>query len=185
MVSFPEPVHETVHDIINEVVTQFPNDIPGAIKAAEQRLRALPEFDDLVATLITSAVQDLIYQRRGAVNVRLRCAAGEFDTKPRTRLQDSPDTLIVWDNVYGYYIAGRTLGEVRGEDLEAIEEGERNVSKGHEFNAELCRWLRQQGVAGEQRVKDVVSEKKLRTAFRRIRKAVFGVKKPEMAEAGH
>jgi hypothetical protein len=180
MAEFPEDVH----DLIAQAVAEHPNDIPAAVEEAERRLRALPDFADLVAQLITQAVQDLVYQRRGMLNVALRREAGDYDTKPRTKLADSPDTLAVWDNVYNYFIDGRTLGDLRGNELQDIEASERNVARGHEFNAELCRWLREQGVVDDRRVKDVVSERKLRTAFRRLRKAVFG-EQAEYAQAGH
>lgn len=141
---------------------------PEAIDAAERRIRKLPEFDSLVATLVRSAIADLIYDARHDANRKLKNASGDYGGAAKVVTGCCSATQRIAQSVFEYRIAGTALGLVLGKDLRTIAESESNIAEGHKFNAALCRTLARM-VAPEKRVNEAVSEKKLRMIFDRLR----------------
>lgn len=158
---------DSVVRIVKEETSRHPNDIPQAVIATERRIRQLPEFNAIVSELITSAVRDLIYDERHTANVRIKNGSGYYAERPASNGTGSPAVNAAYESVLTYYIAGRQLGELLGEELAGIAEGERGKAAGHTFNAELLDYLGPRVAAGR-KVRDVFTDRQLRKQFNRI-----------------
>jgi hypothetical protein len=146
---------------------EHPDDVARATAEAERAVRELPEFPDLMAGLVTGAVRELVYDARHASNVRTRRQAGRYGTPAKVSPGGSPAVERVYESVYDYFIAGTTLGALRGEELQAVAEKEQGLAEGHLFNAGLCARLSKMVPPG-QRVRDAVPERQLRGLFKKV-----------------
>lgn len=145
----------------------YPDDVAAAASAAEYDIRGLAEFPALVASLVSAAVRELVYDARHAANVRTRKQAGRYGTPAKVVPGGSPAVERVYESVYDYYIGGTTLGALKGEDLQGIAEREQGLAEGHLFNASLCGRLATRVPVGR-RVRDVVPEQELRKMFKKL-----------------
>jgi len=159
---------ENVLLAVQEAARNHPSDIPRAVDCAEKAVRALPDFDDLVALLVKGAVQELVYRSRCSDNALLHAQNGRYNSMPKVQAA-GPAVERVCQSLYTYRIAGTVLGRVLGADLDGIAESERNVAAGHTFNAELCVALRRR-VADDKRVEESVTERQLQDLFKRLQK---------------
>lgn len=150
--------------IADKAITKHGDDITAAINLAETQIRKMKEFPELVDSLVRGAVQELVYQRRHVANTAARKAAGAYGQAAKVVTGASEAVQEVARSLYGYYIAGRTLGSVLGSELEEIADSETAVAAGHSFNARLCRKLAQI-VPVDKTVREAVSERKLKALF--------------------
>jgi hypothetical protein len=168
----PQVQSESILEIVKAAAEHHPGDIPSAVDEAEMAIRDLPDFEALISALLRSAIQELVYDARHALNTRIKRDAGYYGGPAKVN-GTSDGVQKVYESVYRYCIGSTTLGELKGEDIPEIVEGEKAKAQGHQFNAELLEWLEAQGVKGEKRVREVVPEKKLRKNFDRIYEAVM------------
>ena len=160
---FPESVLRAVE----RAADNHPADIQKAIDAAEKAIRRLPEFETLVADLVRSAVQEMVYDARHSSNVTMRRLAGEYGGPAKTVSGDSAAVTRAAESLYCYRIAGTVLGSVLGEQLGDIAASELAKADGHAFNGRLCLRLKAM-VPKEKQVRECVSEKRLMTVFKEV-----------------
>ncbi len=160
---FPEEVYDTV----KEAVEANHLDLPAALAQAEEAIRNLDCYGELIDTLVHNAIQDLVYRERHVHNVRVKTAAKAYGTEAKVKTAASATVQRVHDSLFSYYIAGKTLGQLRGEELDTVAASEEARGNGHHFNARVCRRLRGM-VRDEQSVKEAVSEKRLRAIWKEV-----------------
>lgn len=164
---------KSVYEAVASAEAKNPGDPPAAIEAAKKLIRSLPEFPDLAAEFFHRTVQELVYAQRHRIAGDIKRAAGGYG-QPSKVAADSPAIRGVYESVYQYRMGGTVLGDIMGENLADIAEGEEEKARGHQFNARLARYCIDQGVKDGQSVREVIPEKKLRMAFDRIQKETQG-----------
>lgn len=142
-----------------------PTDVNAATDAALAVIQALPEFGQLVGLLVREAVQGEIYAARHRTNVQIKREQGLYGQPPKVVVGRSADIDRIYESVYNVRIGGTVLGELTGDAIPALRAGELASAAGHQYNAALLAWLESQGVRGDKRVRDVVSEKRLKKAM--------------------
>jgi len=68
MMNFPENVLR----IIVEAVRKYPDDTAKAVDEADASVRALPEFDSLVSSLVRSAIQEVAYDIKHNTKINVK-----------------------------------------------------------------------------------------------------------------
>lgn len=164
---FPPEVHEAARIAVHE----FPTDVAAAVRCAERAVRRLPAFPALVDALITHAIQELVYRERNYCNQRLK---GDNAGPQKVDRLASAELARVCESVYCHKIGGTQLGDLTGERLPDLIDAEDSKAKAHLFNRKLLEWVRQQGVAEGQKVRDAIPEEKLTKAYRRILRETLG-----------
>jgi hypothetical protein len=153
-----------VLDIIDRAATRYGDDIPKAVTAAEKAIRKLPDFAELAGMFVRHAVQEMLYDSRHKTNTATRKAEGKYGGPGKVVAGASDAVGRAAESVYLYFIGGKTLGALRGDELPLIAESESAKATGHEFNARLCERLRPL-VKDNKTVRESVSERKLRQIF--------------------
>jgi hypothetical protein len=180
-------VPETVNQIINRAASDNMNSIDKAVSQAYQKVRKLKDYDKFVHLLVIEAVRHRIHDVRRYTNVCIRNEVmGDGNKIPNRGLpgnsSSEPATVpmpkvVVGNNrniqritssAYNYFLAGRTLGSLKGCELPEVEDRELAMANGHNANVQLIRLLRNR-VTGEKRVREVVPEKQLRKLFTQCR----------------
>ena len=164
-------IPENVQKVVEDATARYASDIDRATREAMKRIKKLPEYPQLVEMFLEKAVQEMVYDARHIVNVRTKRQAGVYGGKGKVRVGDSSAVRRVTDSMYNYHIAGTVLGLVIGKDLPTIAESELRIGNGHLHNSRLCYYL-SRIVPKDKRVKDAVTEKKLRELFRRAQRDV-------------
>jgi len=164
---------QEVLDAAQKAALDHGGDIEAAVNQAEQEIRAMPEFDDLISSLIQDAIRGLVYNARHAANVQMKRDVGYYARVgiPKVVPAESEAVGRAFRSVYDYFIGGTQLGLLCGKDLRKIAEMERSVSDGHLFNARLCETLAAR-VPTSKPVREVISEGELQSIFAQVRKEV-------------
>jgi hypothetical protein len=162
---------EDVLAIVRVAARKHANDIPKAIDQAERDVRRLPGFPGLVNALVRHAVQDLVYDLRSQDAHTLKNGGDKSGRQKVSML--SPEVEQLCRSLYDCPMAGTTLGEIRGEELEDAAATERARADGHAINAHLLAGLRELVPHGK-RVRDAVPEAKLRKLLDRAKRDVRG-----------
>lgn len=159
---------EAVLALVREAEAKNPNDIDEAVETAAKKIRKLPEFDSLVDAFVTRAVRELIHDARHNETRLIKKEAGSYDAIPKvSSVGDAVNRAAM--SVYLYRIAGRTLGDLLGSELEAIAKNENEIAEGHLFNARLMDRLRKM-VPEDKRVREAVKESRLNALFKECEK---------------
>ena len=161
----------SILEIVHKVTEKYPDDIQEATDAAIKQIKNLSDYQSFVNGLVHMAIRDQIYQRRHQVNVKLRREAGGYDTTNKHSPAESSVVEGVYRSCHDYFIAGRTLGDLLGNELAEVESSERAIANGHLFNANLLAELRPL-VKAEKRVREVVKEAQLRRLFQKVRRQI-------------
>lgn len=156
---------DSVLRIAEEAAAKYQDDIDRAAEKAEKDIRSLPDFDGLVEMLLSYAVRNLVHEARHKSNTQIRRITGRYGGPAKVVVGRSASVARACESYYSYCVAGKALGSLLGADLEAAAQAENAIAEGHLFRVRLCRRLREM-VPDEKRVRDVVSEKKLRAIFR-------------------
>lgn len=164
---------EEVIEIARKADRRFPSDIVKATDEAERKIRALPDFDEIVDTLVRSAVRELVYYARHVVTTRIKNETGARCTKAKVVVGKSNGVLRAAESCYNHRIAGTILGMVYGKDLADIAASEAAVGKGHLFNSALAAKL-SEIVPAESMVQDAVPETKLRKIMKELQRKLRG-----------
>jgi hypothetical protein len=160
-----------VVEITQKAAEKYPRDIDKASENAEKRIRKLPNFGELAADLVRSAIRDLVYDARHNGNTAMKKADGQYGGPGKVTAASSKSVNEAARSVYLYFIAGRTLGDLMGEELLAVAESEQAHADGHKFNARLCRTLAPM-VPKKKRVQDAIKERKLWSIFQQVKEKV-------------
>lgn len=158
---------DEVVSIVTRATERHGENIDKAAEESEVKIRALPEFKQIQEQLVTAAVRELVYDHRHRSNVEMKRETGHYDTQ--RAFQVGSATAAAYQSVYDYYISGMQLGSVLGSQLADISASEFAKANGHAFNAQLCLSLKRV-VPDDKRVRDCVSEPKLRAMFTKIQK---------------
>ena len=118
-----------------------PNDIDTAVKQAFDKIRRARNYAEFVDQLAYEAVRNCVYDCRHTANVQMRRQNGNYGGPAKVESSKSQSVQSVSASLYAYFIAGRTLGTILGEELPAIADSEDKRAEGHRFNANLCRAL--------------------------------------------
>jgi len=162
---------EDVLNAVRESCEEYPDDLDKALGAAKKAVRGLPDFKKLIDLLVDDSIQDLVYSFRHQANVAYRNSMGRPEGLPKVVSGASAAVNAAATSVYQYFIAGTTLGQVMGSQLEAIAGSEQSMADTHSFHARLCRRL-VQIVPKSKMVREAVKEKRLERIFRDVQKSI-------------
>ena len=153
---------DDLNTIASQEAQRHADNIDAAVNAAVRRVQELPNYADLVDDLVRSAVRHLIADCRHHENVATRRGSNRYGG-PAKVVAGSAVNRIASD-FYAYYIGGRTLGTIKGEELITIAASEAERANGHRFNARLCVALKPLVPEGKT-VKECIKPGKLRSIF--------------------
>lgn len=158
---------KAVTDIANGCAAKHGADCEAATTCAINKVRKLKEYPELVETLVRHAIQNLVYAARHRANVVMRSGAGKYGAAAKVKAHESESLRRVAASMYSYAIAGTVLGNLTGKELPAIAAAEQAIAAGHDFNSQLCLRLAQV-VPEDKSVREVVSERKLKSLFKEL-----------------
>lgn len=164
---------ESVLGIAKKAAEKYPDDPQAAADDAVASWQAAGVYEDVVHKLARSMALEMVYDARHKANMRMRRENGQHAAEPKLIVGNSPDVLALYDSLYAYHVAGRTLGMLKGADLAGIADKERRKAAGCTFNAELCARLTEL-VPEDKLVREAVSEKKLQQLFERVKDDLGG-----------
>ena len=147
-----------------KAVEKHPESIPDAVECAERHIRQLPEFQEHINNFIRLTVQELVYRARVQMNNHARHVP-----RQKVNLGESQGIKEAYADLFGYFVAGRTLGSLRGEELEELAVNEQSNGEGYLFRARLLRLLRTVTPDGKT-VQQAVDGKKLAFIFKKAEK---------------
>jgi len=124
-----------------DAANAHPNDIETAVQKAFEKIRRAKNYAEFVDQLAFEAVRNCVYDCRHTANVQMRRQNGNYGGPAKVESSKSESVRQVSLSLYAYFIAGRTLGTILGEELPAIADSEDKRAEGHRFNANLCRAL--------------------------------------------
>ncbi len=155
-------------------VTTHPDNPADATTLALQTIQALENYTSLIGSLVQQCIQDAVYDERHRRNKIIRREAGLYGAQQQVRRGPSQGAAVgkVYETVYNYYIAGKTIGLVLGCELATIARSEKGVAEGHMFNVRLCEALQATGIQPGQTVRQAVSERQLNLIFSQVREQV-------------
>lgn len=152
-------------DIVKLADKENPSSIEDAVAQAKQNITSLPAYASFVDMLVTHSITEMVYDSRHQENWKMKRQQGDHSPGPRASYGTSDTVREANQSLYLYRIGGSVLGMLTGSELIPTAENEEAVASGHLFNAKLCRKLRPL-VPDNAKVKDKVSEKKLKAIFR-------------------
>ena len=175
-------IDKSVLDLAREMAAKHPDAIAVAAEELEKKLRRREDFDELQPQLLRIAYGELIYDARKKMNDEAwrhvadpeeaeekpkgkRKAMAQHDARPKVVLMKSKSYLHVYDPLYGYCIAGRALGSIKGAELADIARSERSQADGRLRNARLVELL-DGNVPHDKTVRQAVAGEKLFAMFR-------------------
>lgn len=158
---------DVVLKIVEEAVHKSPDNVDKSVEEAEKKIRKLATFNSIANTLITEAIQDLVYAQRSKDNRAIRKSTGYSGGKAKVIVGQSPSVQKVYSTVYEYRIAGQTLGHLMGEQLLPLSKAQKNVSESHAAMSKLLELLHPLVPTGKS-VMEKVSQVKLRGLFKTV-----------------
>lgn len=164
MTQFPE----SMLAVIKAATQRHGNDVAAAAAEAEAEVRKLPEYASLAELLVSAAVRDAVYAARHKINVAIKRDSWTGPAKVVVGLSTGVEQAMT--SCFSYCIGGRLLGDLTGFDLPKIAQLSQSQADGHLFNVRLVQWLQANGVAEGRRVRDCVTESRLRQAFANLGK---------------
>lgn len=148
--------------MVQRAVGKYPDSVPDATDASIRMMRDEPAFEGWRESLVRQAVTQMVYDVRHRVNTEIRSATGGYGGPAKVTAGAAVGRVA--RSLYTYMIAGKTLGNLLGEELSPIADAERSRASGHLFNARLCESLSLLVTKGKT-VRDCVGERKLRQVF--------------------
>lgn len=150
--TLPDEVIECVNKIVTENRTK---NIMDVISECVCAVRCLDCFEEVQDNLVNNAIQDLVYDARHRINVKLKKESGGYLSSATDKTKTGRAAVEkVAATIFDYCIAGTTLGELTGDMLFEVEKKERAIAAGHNFNANLCKRLQVFNL-GEKKVKEL------------------------------
>ncbi len=158
----------TVPEGLLEIVTKAARqhtDPAKALDCAEKSARKHSDFASWQAGLIRGALLEMIYDVRHRQNVAVRRSGGEFGTPAKVDLSSGAVANALNRSPYlNYFISGRCLGDIAGEDLSVLADREREAADTASFHVKLLLRLSATVPQGKS-VRDCYSEAKLKRLF--------------------
>ena len=160
-----------------------PDDITAAKKAAKRKLERRPDWPDLVERLVDEALLDKIHQMRHRSNCEIKRAlnptlSSQADppTPSTPKATTGPPKVVAGRsriagkiaqevNYLNYFVDGRTLGSILGEELPELADQERMMGQEHYAKAALYERL-SAIVPKKKRVSQAISNGRLGQLFR-------------------
>ncbi len=164
-------VPKEIRDAVQAAIDANPGDIDQEIADAQRRVRKLRNFRTFVDNLVSYAVKKMVWDLRHQMTRGTKAAAKQWDAaQAKKRPNDPPENL---DKIFmGVFvrtkIGGHDLGDILGKDIPALVAAEKMLANGHLLNAELLEWCEGQGVTGDVRVSDVITERKMWTKIQQL-----------------
>lgn len=138
-------------------------------KAIESLLRSVKRSGEWTDFLIAYACSDLVYDARHKMNVSVRRNAGEYGGPAKVNGESgAASNALVKSPHLHYFIAGRCLGDVFGEELGSLADCERQKAETANFHVRLLANLAERVPEGK-RVRDCFTERKLANLFNSLR----------------
>lgn len=159
-----EMFEQNFKQIIMEAAEAHPDDVDAAVDASLPKLARLPEWEEYKKQLVRSAVSDLIHVYRHRENVEQRKGTGVYGGAAKVTRGRASAAIAREKSLYDYFIGGKHLGSVTGEELGAIAEVESAKAATHNFHVRLCSAL-SRIVPKEKTVREVVTERRLKTIW--------------------
>lgn len=153
-----------------------PTSVKDAAIALGDALKSIEGYDAWLTDLLRRELLELVYKARHSQNVQLRKAAGDYATTSTVATAEASSRAFSLSYLDTYFIAGRVLGDIRGDELPTLIHHQREAAGGYLLNARLLETL-QRRVAGEARVRDRVSDAE-------VAKIITGLRSPAVSEAG-
>lgn len=140
VVDFPD----NVIAIVKEICKKYGCDIRKSTDASVKKIQALPNYHQLIDSLVYNAVRQLVYDQREAFNseIRSRKEYGAYAGKPSGAAASINQIHKSINDYYEYKIGGTNLGDLLGEELIPLAESCEETANGHLFNAKILRDLR-------------------------------------------
>lgn len=157
---------EDVYRVIAKAIAKHDETEP-AVEQAIRDVRGLPCFPLLVDTLVNRSVRRLVHDMRHHRTVVVKRESGVYGRGQKIDYQRSTRVNGVFATLYDMAVAGTTLGVLTGKELPEAADRERNIGNGHLANAALLDRLAPL-VKEDKRVRDCVSEKRLRSLWRQV-----------------
>ncbi len=158
---------ESILDAVNKAARRYPDSVKDATNAAKRVCKKLPEFAEWNDSLVWCALQDQVHEARHTMNRQTRNEQGCYGGPAKVVSGASEAVHEVARSVYLYHIAGKTLGNLFGEDLLNISKGQLETSKGYLFNSRLLEKLHKM-VPKTKQVREAVTEKRLKALFQEV-----------------
>ena len=165
MIEFPE----NVRSIVKKATAKHLADIQKATSEAEKQIRKLKEFDGLANLLVTSAVQEMVYDIRHQMNTEIKNQEGREGGKTKVKSSSDAVKAVYESSYFNLFIGGSILGMLTGGELVDVASSERAIAAGYTFNADLALEL-SRIVPEDKTVRQSVSSKKLDAIAKRIKK---------------
>lgn len=162
-------IPEEIRRVAERAVAQHPGDTKAAKNLAIEEAEKLKNYRSLERILAKEAIEHTVDDVRHNSNRTMR---NETSVEPNKVTAASAVVNDVCRSVYNFFVAGKTLGMITGNEIDGIILDESSKARGHIFTVRLMMWLRGQGVCGEKTVREVVSEKFLESSFHRLSKEV-------------
>jgi hypothetical protein len=160
MAAIPEGLAAVVAKAVGEHT-----DPEKAIECVHKAIRKSGEWSDF---LIRYAASDLVYDARHKMNVAVRSSAGEYGGPAKVDLSSGAVASALSKSPHlSYFIAGRCLGDIAGEELSALADCEREKERTASFHVKLLNRLAATVPEGKA-VRDCYSETKLRRLFEEL-----------------
>lgn len=155
-----------------EADERFPDDADAAVAYAAQQITQHERYNELVSHLFRSAVLAAVHDARHWRNRQMKRERGLYGPPAKVTVVDNPVVARAKQSIYAYRLGGMQIGDLTGDRLDSIHNQEEAAARGHLFHVKLIEWLRRNGVTGDVRVRDVISESKLESNFDRIHRKV-------------
>ena len=152
--------------IVDRAAAAHPTSIEAAVAEAKAYARLASNYAEFVEQLIDGSIQELVYDARHKVNVSIKRQAGHYG-KPALVEGCTGAISDAYRSVYDYFVGGCILGNLMGRELSTLASSERAKAGGHLFNAQLLSELTALVPEGE-RVRDAVTEPRLRAMFKKV-----------------
>lgn len=157
-------------NIIDEMAAKYDDDINKAVKYAEKKIRNLDTFEEDQRSLVTSGIRDLVHDARHKYNRIVKTETRQNKPKGRpnqVNVLGSKDVIDIGNKWMRYCVGRRTLGDLLGKELPALANSERELSNGHQFNANLLETLIPL-VKDDKKVSECITPKKLESIVNRL-----------------
>lgn len=164
---------ESIVDAVKKGTNRYPDNVKKATDHANMLCQKLPEFTEWIEDLAWCALQDQVYEVRHTMNRAKREELGCYGGPAKVVSGSGKGVDRAARSVYLYHIAGKTLGNLFGEDLLNLSKTQMETSKGYVFNSRLLAKLHKM-VPKTKQVREVVSEKKLKALFQEVGGETWG-----------
>ncbi len=158
---------ESILNAVSKGAKMHPDSVKKATDHANKACEKLPEFVEWRDNLVWCALQDQVHEARHTMNRQVRNEQGCYGGPAKVVSGASKAVDAAARSVYLYHIAGKTLGNLFGEDLLNLSKTQHETAKGYTFNGRLLEKLHRL-VPKTKQVREAVTEKRLKALFQEV-----------------